>query len=326
MRCAILVLLAGCGADDAASSDAPPSTGGCDAAAPWASAPALDLGATQETAAVAIGGRVYVIGGFHVTAGIVGAVQVFDTAACAWSRGPDLPKVVHHANVAAVDGTIYVLGSLDDPSFTASGEAFAWNPATEAAWSPRAAMPAGTERGSAVTGVVDGKVVLAGGFRGVSAVADTSVYDPALDAWSAGPALPEPRDHACGGVVGGKLYVAGGRRGSIGSTSPIVFELAGGAWTERAPMPTGRGGTACGVVAGRLIVAGGEGNPAEPSGVFPQVEAYAPAANAWTSLPEMPTPRHGLGAAAVGGRLYFPGGANKQAFGAVATHEVLTPP
>jgi hypothetical protein len=38
----------------------------------------------------------------------------------------------------------------------------------------------------------------------------------------------------------------------------------------------------------------------------------------------MPTPRHGMGAAATGGRLYVPGGATVQAFGAVATHEILT--
>jgi N-acetylneuraminic acid mutarotase len=117
-----------------------------------------------------------------------------------------------------------------------------------------------------------------------------------------------------------------GCQGAIGSTSPIVFELAGGAWTERAPMPTARGGTACAAVADRLVVAGGEGNPGDPSGVFPQVESYDAAADAWTALAPMPSPRHGLGAAAANGRIYFPGGANRQGFGAVATHEIFTPP
>jgi hypothetical protein len=39
----------------------------------------------------------------------------------------------------------------------------------------------------------------------------------------------------------------------------------------------------------------------------------------------MITPRHGTGAAGVGGVLYVPGGATQQAFGAVATHESYTP-
>jgi N-acetylneuraminic acid mutarotase len=91
-------------------------------------------------------------------------------------------------------------------------------------------------------------------------------------------------------------------------------------------MPTARGGTACGVIGDRLVVVGGEGNPAPGSrGVFPQVEAYDAAANAWQTLAPMRTPRHGMGAAAWDGKLYVPGGANQQAFGAVATHEILTP-
>jgi hypothetical protein len=39
----------------------------------------------------------------------------------------------------------------------------------------------------------------------------------------------------------------------------------------------------------------------------------------------MPTPRHGMAAAAWNGALYVPGGATSAGFGAVAAHEVLTP-
>jgi hypothetical protein len=38
----------------------------------------------------------------------------------------------------------------------------------------------------------------------------------------------------------------------------------------------------------------------------------------------MVTPRHGMGAAAIGNSLYVPGGATVQAFGAVDTFEILT--
>jgi len=39
----------------------------------------------------------------------------------------------------------------------------------------------------------------------------------------------------------------------------------------------------------------------------------------------MPSTRHGMGAVGIGVALYVPGGADQQAFAAVATHEVLTP-
>ena len=77
---------------------------------------------------------------------------------------------------------------------------------------------------------------------------------------------------------------------------------------------------------GCLYALGGEGNAASQSGVFPQVEAYDARADRWESLAPMPTPRHGIGAAVVGDRIWVPGGATLQGFGAVPTHEVFTPP
>ena len=327
----LLGLAAACG-DGEGDGEPPPGDGGVDGAAgcdgdgPWAVGPSLPLGPTQETAAVAHGGRIYVLGGFNGALGVLAAVQVLDTATCAWSAGPDLPRAVHHANAAVVGDTIYVVGAMTGLDFRAIGDVWAWRPGVDATWTARRAMPAGSERGSAVTAVQGGTIVLAGGLRG-GAVADVSSYDPVADRWDTTlPALPGPRDHGCGAVIDGVLYVAGGRRGTIDSREGGVFAYTpGGGWIEKRAMPTARGGTACGVVDGTLIVAGGEGNPASPERVFAEVEAYAPATDTWSSLAPMPTPRHGLGAAAWAGRLYLPGGATSDGFGAVAVHEILTP-
>ena len=40
----------------------------------------------------------------------------------------------------------------------------------------------------------------------------------------------------------------------------------------------------------------------------------------------MPTPRHGIGAAVIGDRIYLPGGANVQGLATVATHEAYVVP
>jgi N-acetylneuraminic acid mutarotase len=323
MRCACFaIVLVGCGGSPAPGDDADiPSA--CEATTPWASAPPLAIGPTQETAVVAVGGQVFILGGFN-NGDIVTTVQLFDPVSCTYSTAPPLPAPVHHVTAAALGNTIFVLGALTSGSFTAIGDTWSWTPG-DASWQVRATMPVGTQRGAAVAGAVGDKLVVAGGFRN-GAVTDVGIYDPVGDAWTAGPPLPAPRDHACGGVIGDKLYVAGGRQGDPSTNAPTLFELAlGGAWVERAVMPTARGGTACGVVGDRLIVVGGEGNPNEATGVFPEVEAYTAASDTWDALAPMPTPRHGMGAAAVGGRLYVPGGATTQGFGAVATHEILTP-
>ena len=326
----LCLLLAACGDDGAATLDAgddaaDAAPGSCEPRAGWTTAPKLARGKTQETAAVATGGKVYVLGGFDDQAAPLDTVQVFDTHACAWSAGPTLPRAVHHANAAVVGDTIWVVGAMETLSFTPVGHVWSWKPATETAWTQHAAMPG--PRGSAITGVIAGKIYLAGGLRGGTAVVDVSAFDPATGTWDTTLApLPESRDHGCGGAVGGKLYVTGGRRGGIGTTSPVVSEYTpGGGWVAKAPMPTARGGTACGVIADRIYVVGGEGNPATTSGVFPQVEAYAPATDTWMELAPMPVPRHGMGAAVSDGALWVPGGAIKQSFGADDTVESFVP-
>jgi N-acetylneuraminic acid mutarotase len=283
-------------------------------------------GAIQETAVVALDGKIYVLGGFDGSLAVVKSVRIFDTATCTWSDGPELPRAMHHMNAAVAGDTIYVLGGMDGLSFTPLGDVYAWNPKQAAGWVAKTGMPAGSARGSAFIGTIGDVIYVAGGLRS-GAVTTFSSYSTTNDTWDANlPPLPQARDHGCGGVVGGKLYALGGRAGSITSQSPLVFEYTpGGAWVQKTSMPTARGGTACGVIGDRIIVTGGEGNSAIASGVFAEVEAYTVSTDSWAALPPMTTPRHGMGAAVSGGVFYVPGGATKQGFGAVDTHEALRP-
>lgn len=317
-------LLAGCGDGGGDDDDEPgDGPGACGQAAPWADGPALPLGATQETAVVELGGKIYVLGGFNGGVGVTDAVQVFDVATCEWSFGAKLPVPAHHLNAAVLGDTIYVAGVLLGSDFTPSGDTWSWAPAREAGWTVLPSMPLGTERGAAVAGAIGDKIYVAGGLRGES-VTDVSAYDVVQKTWSELlPPLPTARDHSCGAVVDGKLYAIGGRR--TGLSSAVYEYTPGGSWQTRAPMITRRAGIACGLVGGEIIAMGGEGNPDAALGVFPQVEAYAPATDTWRSLEPMKTPRHGMGAASSRGKIYVPGGATREGFGASAKLEILSP-
>ena len=59
--------------------------------------------------------------------------------------------------------------------------------------------------------------------------------------------------------------------------------------------------------------------------MFAEVEIYQPETESWRAVLPMRTPRHGMGAAVVDGTLYVPGGADRQGFAAVATHERFVP-
>jgi hypothetical protein len=49
-----------------------------------------------------------------------------------------------------------------------------------------------------------------------------------------------------------------------------------------------------------IVSVGGE----EPRGTIATVYAYDPRRDRWSSLPDLPTPRHGLGVVSFGGRVW----------------------
>ena len=292
----------------------------------WASSAAVGAGPIQEVAVVALNGAIYVIGGFDAQARVVNRVSRFDPMTGAWTAVADLPARMHHANATVVDGRIWVLGFCVGLDFGSDRRGFIYDPADDS-WAPGPSLPEGFSRGAAGTVAIGSTIYIVGGFSSGAGYPFVHAYDTVAEAWTRLPDLPTDRDHMAIGAIDGKIVVAGGRAVSIASHADRVdiFDPGIGEWTRGAPMPTSRGGGAAAVVGGELFVIGGEGNGDVGSGVFSQVEAYDLAADSWRSLDPMPNPRHGMWAAAIDGRIYVPGGADRQAFGAVDTHEVLTP-
>lgn len=308
-----LLLASGCGNDA-------PSEPGSTASGPgntWASL-ALMIEPRQEVGVAAIGNRVFVAGGFRANGSTANTLEIYDVSANAWSMGAPMPAAVNHPGAAAVGGRLYVIGgSLASGASTNAVQEY--DP-TRNEWALRAPMP--TARNAVVAGVRNGRIYVAGGAPGGR---DLEAYDPAADRWERLPPMPTPRNHLAGGFVGDRLFAIGGRPPNTLATNE-AFDAAAGAWTSRTAMPTGRSGHGAAVVRGCLYVFGGEGNASRPDGVFPQNEAYDPRSNTWEALAPMPTPRHGIGAVAMGDRIFIPGGATAQGFGATAAHEVYTVP
>ena len=224
-------LLLGCGEDDdtgpssatptsaatATATASPVATGqpvSTPASGRWEARAAIASGPRQETAAVALGGEVYVLGGFDGSGRVVATVEAYDPRADRWRSVADLPLAMHHANAAVVDGRIYVTGFLTGRGFEADGRAFVYEPERDT-WEAIAPLPAGRERGASAVAVVDGRIYVAGGLRG-GAVADFSVFDPATGLWAELTDLPARSDHLAAGAIEGVVYAAGGRDGSIG--------------------------------------------------------------------------------------------------------------
>jgi N-acetylneuraminic acid mutarotase len=146
-------------------------------------------------------------------------------------------------------------------------------------------------------------------------------YDPASNTWRARSPMPTPRNHAVAGVVNGKVYVIGGRVGGAfvtsGSSNASVveeYDPAADAWGgPKMRMPTARSAMAAGVYNNKIYVTGGEFQDASMMATFRSFESYDPATNTWTTLPSMPTSRHGLAGAVVGNRLHMVSGDTQSA-------------
>ena len=291
----------------------------------WRTAAALPV-PRQEVAVAELGGRVYVIGGFTVNAGVSDLVEVYDPGLDAWGVAAPLPTPVHHAAAVSVGGLLYVVGGWTDLFFTVLLDSvYAYEPGRDL-WVPREPMP--TARGSVAVAAWDGRIYAMGGSP-AARERDFAVYDPAMDAWTPLPDLITPRNHLAAGVIGGLIYAVGGRIGSIApslNTGALeVFDPSMGQWTALPPMPTARSGIAAAVLDGQLVVFGGEGNDERPDGMFEEVEAYDPVSGLWTPRAPMPTPRHGIGAAVLGDEIFIPGGGPVEGFGVTGVHEVYLP-
>jgi N-acetylneuraminic acid mutarotase len=209
-----------------------------------------------------------------------------------------------------------------------------------ARWETRSPVP---EARTEVSVATDGSLVyLIGGFgrgEGRRPIAPRAmlVYDPAADTWTSAGDIPEGVNHAGFAAVGGKLYIIGGFQGrSFAPTAAVrIYDPAERGWTDGAPMPTPRGALAVAVLDGKIHAIGGNaprGRTLEPhehgsaagDNSVGTHEVYDPAADAWTRLAPLPTPRNHLGAAVVAGRIHVVGGrvpGNME----LTTHEIYDP-
>jgi N-acetylneuraminic acid mutarotase len=297
-------------------------------------------GPRQEHGVAGWNDKVYVIGGMKRGTNVTiddASAEVYNIDTNTWSSIPDLPIQVHHPNVAAVDGKIYVLGALTgiNPRRTVA-QTYRFDPSKPDSWELLGEMPPGTERGASAVAVHGSVVYIGGGLRptentatGHFAVDMVSSYDTDSGKWTALPRLPEARDHVGGAFVKDTFYVVGGRVGNQTSVRGTVFMLEkdGTNWeTSKSRMPTPRGGISASAVGNRIYTFGGEGNVVSSKGVFSECESYDVEEDEWRRETTMKIPRHGMGAVALDGTIYIPGGGLTNGFKeAITTVEAFDP-
>lgn len=130
---------------------------------------------------------------------------------------------------------------------------------TQTFWNYRAPMP--LPRGGCAVGVLDGRMILAGGTywsEGRKIWSDrVDFFDPVANRWEPAAALPTPRGDAAFAAIDQDFYLLGG--GANGTAEASAWRFRAGAWSEVAAMalPAGRRSPGVAVWQGGIFVVGG---------------------------------------------------------------------
>ena len=160
----------------------------------------------------------------------------------------------------------------------------------------------------AMSARIGGIVYVLGGYAGPGLDKPSDrVFALIEGVWVEGPPMPEVR--AAGGAagIGGNLYVAGGVGPDGLSDSTMVFDPATQMWSTIEGVPTQRQHLGVARYRGRLYVVGGRHGGL--GGNLAAAERYATKKAKWSAMPDLPTARGGLAAAATtNGFIVAPGG------------------
>jgi N-acetylneuraminic acid mutarotase len=255
-----------------------------------------------EVAAARIGRFIYVVGGFERESGrSTGAVERYDTRRDRWRRLRSMPLTLDHATAAAYRGRLYVHGGYTAGLAQPTGALFEYVPERNR-WRRLQAAP--TPRAAHALAVIGRRLYAAGGANDSGSLKSLEIYDFRRRRWLRGPSFPGPaRNHTTGVASGGRFYVLAGRD-SGNFTVAERYDPRRRAWERLPDLRTARGGIASARLRdGRIAVFGGE-NLTPGGTTIREAELFDPRRRRWERLPDMRTPRHGLGGVALGSRVY----------------------
>ncbi len=299
----------------------------------WVVRAALPIPRSEMAWAAVAQGRMHVVGGYGEGAVNRDYHHLYDPAADRWLNGAPLPRGANHVAVAADGDRVYACGGFVEQNRRSDTLAYVYEIGADR-WRPIAPLP--RPRGAAAAVMLDGQLHLIGGASEPAAerasVGWHEVYDPTTDRWSARKALPGARDHVGCVAHRGVIHVIGGRFNTFEYNTALhhVYLPARDTWALRAPLPTERSGHGLVVYRDRLWAMGGEGGAIvggvpRQARVYGQMESYDPAGDSWQRHAPMPTPRHAVGAVAIGDWIHVAGGGAVLGGGVQsAVHEAFT--
>jgi CubicO group peptidase (beta-lactamase class C family) len=276
------------------------------------------LGERFEHGVAALGGTLYVFGGYARGVKTSRHVQAFDVAGNRWRRLKDMPSTITHVNTAVDGRSVWIAGGFKD-GYPGKAVDEVWrydvDKDTFVAAPPLPAPRAG------------GGLALVGRrlhyFGGLKADRDTDSSDHwVLDLsaaggptkWTTAAAMPAPRNQFGTVVHKGKIWAIGGQfrhdsrngKPALDQTRVDLYDPKADSWSPgpALPIPHSHSENSTFVHEGRIIVLGGR----SVNRVLADIWAFSRDGK-WSRIGKLPVPLIGPAARVVVGRLVVAGGA-----------------
>ncbi len=281
----------------------------------WLLLPHMPL-SLADPALSLVGDAVHIVGGFSAM-GPATAHLRFDTEQLQWTELPPLPIARANATAVTIDGNLYVIGGYNSDRGGARSDNHRYNVAAQQWSTATAALFPASGAGSAV---VDGEILLFGGFDNQTESTAVQRYSPSSDSWTLGTPMPLARSEFSAVTVDDQIYLIGGNVLSITSSAGVtptmkalsstvvsVYDPRQDSWREVAPLPVGRVAYAAAVRANQIFVIGGSDKWVNGT-IQATVLVYDISSNTWAYSAPLPMVRSGLRGVAVQDNLYIFGG------------------
>lgn len=287
--------------------------------------------ARHEAGFVAVGNRLYLIGGRGVK-----NIQYFDLGTGNWVNTGESTANLHHFQPVVLGDDIYIVGALTGMCCEADDEVpvdvvMVFDTQTNQLTASHS-IPSEFQRGATGAVAYQGDIYIVSGNTGghgddVGPITTDNLdlftrYDPDAppgSRWTELDPIPHERDHFSAVVIGDKLYVAGGRTSEVAFGNAMfaavvpevdVYDFGTENWSTLTMLPSPRAASPTAALGGAMYVIGGEGGSMSLPGAdaWDDVHRLVPS-SPWATLDPIPVPRHGTGAAVCGGDIYVAAGA-----------------
>jgi len=250
--------------------------------------------ARTDLGVVAVGGKIYAIGGSAPGGDTTNTNQVYDPTTDTWTSKAPMPGLRADFGAAVYEDEIYVMGGK---WFVAGGvldSVWVYDPIANV-WASKASMP--TARMGVQANLVEGKIYVIGGQLDDKVIVNSTLinkmtdvneaYDPSTDTWTVKTPIPTPVCYYASAVSGGKIYVIGGYTYTANSTSYTlvnlnqIYDPQTDSWSSDTPIPQSvlaNAAATTGAMAPRRIYVIGEGLN----------QVYDPQTDTWTVGASMP--------------------------------------